>query len=74
MLALPDDLLKRVDEKITALSENPRPKGLRKVNGKEGRGYRIRVGKLRVLYDINDRLRVISVYRIDKLESVYKKR
>ncbi|MBU1486639.1 type II toxin-antitoxin system RelE/ParE family toxin [bacterium] len=44
--------LKKVDEAITALRQNPRPRGVEKL---DKTAYRIRVGRHRVIYDIYDK-------------------
>jgi mRNA interferase RelE/StbE len=51
-----------VDKKIQSLSSNPRPYGAKKLTGKEG--YRVRTGNYRILYTIDDKAKVVIVYRI----------
>ena len=46
-LSLP--LQKRIDTRIRALSENPRPSGIKKLAGDENL-YRLRVGDYRTIY------------------------
>ena len=69
---LPDDLLRRVDAELLALSGNPRPPGVAKLHGREGVGWRIRVRDYRVLYTIDDKARIVSVYRIRHRARVYR--
>jgi mRNA interferase RelE/StbE len=61
---LPQDVLRRVDAMLLSLSSNPRPRGVVKLAGREGEGWRVRVGSYRILYTIDDKARVVSVYRI----------
>ena len=60
---LPHDVLRRVSDRVSALAEEPRPPGCKKLGGEEDL-YRIRVGDYRVLYEINDRERVVRVTRV----------
>lgn len=71
--ALPDDVLRRVDAKLRALAMTPRPKGVKKLQGREGEGWRVRVGDYRILYTIDDGERLVSVYRIDLRARVYRR-
>jgi len=58
----------RIFEAIKSLGEEPRPKGCKKIQGAE-RTWRIRVGDYRIIYDIEDQIRVLTleqvVYRKD---------
>ncbi|MEE9143981.1 MAG: type II toxin-antitoxin system RelE/ParE family toxin [Candidatus Binatia bacterium] len=56
---LPDNIQKRISEKILNLESNPRPPGIRKLQGEEG--YRLRIGDYRVLYTVNDQTRHVFV-------------
>ncbi len=47
--ALDDALFTRIDRKIVALAENPRPSGCKKPKGYKNH-WRIRVGEWRVVY------------------------
>jgi mRNA interferase RelE/StbE len=60
-----------IDEAINSLAANPRPRNCKKLTGREG--YRIRVGNYRILYTIDDSIKVVVIYRIKiKSESIYK--
>ena len=69
---LPTDGLKRVDAKLRALTDDPRPRGVRKLQGREVQGFRVRVGDYRVLYTVDDDARVVTVYRIDQRARAYR--
>ncbi len=73
LLKLAPDVLRRIDTKLTALSIDPRPKGALKLEGKEGQGWRIRVGDYRVLYVIDDDSRTVRVYKIGPRSDVYRR-
>jgi len=62
--------LQRVHEAIEQLSRNPRPNGVKKLKG-EVDFYRIRVGNYRILYEINDAARLISIERVMSRENAY---
>jgi hypothetical protein len=53
MESLPREVHRRVAGKIVSLEMNPRPAGIRKLQGTEG--YRLRVGDYRVPYTVDDR-------------------
>ena len=61
--ALDDRLFTRIDKKILALADNPRPAGCKKLRGYKDQ-WRIRVGDWRVLYIVDDEAKVVSVTRI----------
>ena len=69
---LPRDILRRVDAELLALSQTPRPHGVVKLQGREGEGWRIRVGAYRILYTIDDYARIVSVYRIRPRATAYR--
>ena len=54
-----------VNRKIDALRDNPRPRGALKLRGNT---YRIRSGVWRVIYDIDDRERLVTVIDILRRE------
>ncbi|MGH9746097.1 MAG: type II toxin-antitoxin system RelE family toxin [Candidatus Acidiferrales bacterium] len=55
---------------IAALAEDPRPVNCRKLKGREA--WRIRVGSYRVLYEIDDTTRVVTVVGIGHRRDVYR--
>ena len=70
---LPRDIQVRVVMPIQALSENPRPTGVRKLRGEE-RTWRIRVGPYRVVYDIyEDRALVVILKIARRSETTYRR-
>jgi mRNA interferase RelE/StbE len=66
------DVLKRIDAKLSMLTDDPRPHGAAKLEGRSGQGWRIRVGDYRILYTVDDAQRVVSVYRIRPRGSAYR--
>lgn len=68
--ALDDSQFARVDRKILALSDNPRPGGSRKLQGYKD-AWRIRVGDYRVIYIIDDTRKTVVVTRIAHRKEAY---
>ena len=61
---------RRIKQHIDALADDPRPPGIKKLTGQEG--YRLRVGTYRILYDIDDEARLVTVYRVKHRRDVYR--
>ena len=61
----------RIIESIELLADEPRPKGCKKLKGREA--WRIRVGNYRVIYEILDNLLIITVITVGHRRDVYKK-
>jgi len=68
--ALDETLFTRIDRKILALVDNPRPAGCKKLKGYKDQ-WRIRSGDWRVLYIIDDEGKLISITRIAHRREVY---
>ena len=67
---LDDALFARIDRKILALAETPRPSGCKKLKGYKDQ-WRVRAGDWRVLYIIADAGKLITVTRIAHRREVY---
>ena len=63
-------MYQRVVTEIQALAENPRPPGCKKLAGSK-HDWRIRVGEYRVLYEIDDKAKVVRVMRVRHRRDVY---
>jgi len=61
-----------VVRRILALAEDPRPPGCVKLSGVEGL-YRIRQGRYRIAYTIEDEHLVVVVIRIADRKEIYRK-
>lgn len=64
------EIKRRIGLAVDALAQNPRPSGVRKLKGHE-RLYRIRVGDYRLVYEINDSVRLIRVTKIRHRREAY---
>ena len=67
---LPDNVLKKVIDKISSLAHTPRPEGCKKLSGEEK--YRIRIGNYRILYSIEDDVLFIYVVKVGHRREVYR--
>ncbi len=69
--ALDHSLIRRIFPKIEVLSQNPHPKGSKKLHGQAGL-WRIRIGEYRVIYQIDDRKKHLDVTSIRHRKDVYR--
>jgi mRNA interferase RelE/StbE len=68
---LPRDILIRIEARIQALTENPRPRGAERVQGTQG-GLGVRVGDYRILYTVDDAQQVVTIGRVRHRRDVYR--
>jgi mRNA interferase RelE/StbE len=69
--AIPTKQRVRIIEHLKQLVENPRLSGSEKLKGREE--YKLRVGSFRIIYDIDDKQRQITIYLVEDRKQVYKK-
>jgi len=67
---LPAQTQDRVNKVIARLAENPRPPGAKKLTARDG--YRVRVGDYRILYRVDDGVKVVIIYRVMLRGDVYR--
>ena len=63
---------RRVIGRIQMLADNPRPPGASKLSGLER--YRIRQGRYRILYAVDDSILVVRIAKIGDRKDVYRQR
>ena len=68
---LPPAARQDVADAISALADDPRPPGVKKLTGSKS-SYRIRIGDYRVLYTIADRVLLIVVVKVANRRDVYR--
>jgi len=68
--ALPREAWRRVSAAITALSDDPRPVGAKKLVGSAQ--YHIRIADYRVVYDIEDTVLRVTVVRVAHRRNAYR--
>ncbi|NJN89636.1 MAG: type II toxin-antitoxin system RelE/ParE family toxin [Leptolyngbyaceae cyanobacterium RM2_2_4] len=60
----------RIREAVNALKSEPRPPGAKKLAG-ETHLYRIRVGDYRIIYEVDDSIRMLQVMRVRHRRDAY---
>jgi mRNA interferase RelE/StbE len=58
-------------EKIELLAENPRPNGVKSLQGNLSDFYRIRVGNYRVIYSIEDEILTVYIVKVAHRKDIY---
>jgi len=66
---IPDKYYKKVEEAILALKIEPRPFGVKKIGPND---WRIRIGDYRALYEIDDKEKIVSIYRVKHRKDAYR--
>ncbi|MBV9387588.1 MAG: type II toxin-antitoxin system RelE/ParE family toxin [Chroococcidiopsidaceae cyanobacterium CP_BM_ER_R8_30] len=69
--SLPQEERERIGTEIEALTDNPRPIGVRKISG-ERDFYRVRVGDYRIIYEIQDKILLILVIGVGHRREIYR--
>ncbi len=62
---------RRIIQRIESLAENPGPPGALKLSGLER--YRLRQGRFRILYTIEDTILIVYVIKIGDRKDVYRR-
>ena len=68
---LPKSSRRRVNEKIKSLGKDPRPKGSVQLSG-QPKMFRIRVGNYRILYSVEDVIRIVRIKKVGHRKNVYR--
>lgn len=67
---LPSTVHSRISKRLLSLEDNPRPRGTKKLSGRDE--YRLRIGDYRVLYTIDDKNSVVTVFAVGHRREVYR--
>jgi mRNA interferase RelE/StbE len=67
---IPKEMVDRIFEKVLALTENPFPVGVKKLQGLE-ETYRIRIGDYRVVYLVNTKEHLVYIDYISHRRDAY---
>ncbi len=67
---LPKSIQQKIAEVLDGLSDDPRPRGVRKLESISA--YRIRVGDYRIAYTIEDDRLIVLVVRVGHRKDLYK--
>jgi len=68
--AIPKSELKKIINRIGGLAENPRPQRCEKLTGQER--YRIRQGRYRIVYSIQDDELTVWVVKVGHRKDIYR--
>lgn len=64
-------IIGQIFNKIDLLSQNPHPPQSLKISGSE-HSYRLRVGRYRILYQIDALLKIVTVYAVGHRKDIYR--
>ena len=67
---LPKEYARLVSRRIDHLAEEPRPPDVKKLRGRTD--YSLRVGVYRILYEIDDEVHIVTVYRVKHRREAYR--
>lgn len=68
---VPAKMFEKITSAIYNLESDPRPPGHKKLKGQQEPIYRIRIGDYRVLYQIDDVIRIVDVQKVGHRKDIY---
>jgi mRNA interferase RelE/StbE len=68
---LPTQVIRRIGKAIDTLSKNPRPVGSKKLEGQKESLWRIRIGDYRVIYLVEDVIKIVEIRRVGHRKDIY---
>ncbi len=71
LIALPIKVSNQITKAIDDLAENPRPVGCKKLKGESEYLWRVRVGNYRIIYMIEDAVKIVEVRKIGHRKDIY---
>jgi mRNA interferase RelE/StbE len=69
--AVSSPFYEKIEEELIALGDNPRPVGCQLMKGSE-RSWRIRIGPYRLIYEIDDKTKTVTVIKVGHRREVYR--
>jgi mRNA interferase RelE/StbE len=72
MAKLQAAVIPRIYKAIAALGTDPRPPGCKKLKGAHSISWRIRVGAYRIIYVIDDGIRIVEVREVGHRKDIYR--
>lgn len=66
----PSATRQRIEAKIASLATDPRPHDCTKLAGADA--YRVRVGDYRIVYDVADAVRIVTVIHVGHRREIYR--
>jgi mRNA interferase RelE/StbE len=70
LLTIPKKDLKKILQRIQMLAEDPRPSGCEKLTGQDR--YRVRQGRYRIAYSIQDKKLTVWIVRVGHRKDIYR--
>lgn len=67
---LPPEAYEKIKDRIRTLTDEARPHGCKKLVGREG--WRIRAGDYRIIYEIDDLRRIVTILDIGNRREIYR--
>ena len=67
---LPSTVHSRISRRLLSLEDNPRPRGTKKLSDRDE--YRLRIGDYRVLYTVDDKNNIVTVFAVGHRREVYR--
>lgn len=71
LVELPKQASIKLTQAIDSLANNPRPIGCKKLKGEKEYLWRIRVGDYRVIYQIEDVVKIVEIRKIGNRKDIY---
>ena len=69
---LPTTIVKKIATVIDDLANNPRPVGAKKLEAQKNELWRVRSGDYRIVYSIEDVVKVVEIQKIGHRKDIYK--
>jgi mRNA interferase RelE/StbE len=66
---IPEPYYSNIKNTMYGLVDNPRPKGYKKLKGRDG--YRIRVADYRIIYEIFDHILLVDIVDLGHRKDIY---
>lgn len=70
-MALEKGVKEKITEVLISLGQNPRPIGHKKLRG--GDGFRVRSGNYRIVYTVDDQVKIVEIYDIGHRRDIYRR-
>ena len=68
---LPSKIVRKISPVIDDLANDPRPRGSKKLKGRDEILWRVRIGDYRVIYLIEDVIKIIEVRKVGHRKDIY---
>lgn len=64
--------IKRLDDAILKLEKTPFPVGVKRLIAEDVAQYRIRIGDYRILYDVDEKNKIVIILRLGHRKDIYR--